>query len=215
MKQFDAVIFDVDGTLTSTNNLIFETFRFVAKKYLNKNLSNQEIISLFGPPEDVILKEWYGDKFEEVKDDYYSFYRKNHHMADLYPGIIDILKFLHQQKVLLSIYTGKGREAATITLKTLHVYDYFDLIITGDDVKEHKPAAEGILLFTDKYNLDKEKVLMIGDSIGDIKAARSAGVKIASVVWDSYGKDEVIEMGADYIFHTVEELKDFIHSTCS
>ena len=73
-QQFEGFIFDIDGTLTSTNELIFASFNHIAKKYLNKTFTDEEIISLFGPTEDVILKEWCGDKFEEAKEDYYNFY---------------------------------------------------------------------------------------------------------------------------------------------
>jgi len=210
MHNFDGIIFDVDGTLTSTNDLIFETFRYISRKYLNKNPSNDEIMSLFGPTEEVILKEWSGNNFETVKNDYFNFYSDNHYMAELYPGIKEILDFIKSKNVLLSIFTGKGREAASITLKKLDIFNYFDLIITGDDVIEHKPSAEGINKFIDKFNLAKEKVLMIGDAPSDIKAARSAGVKIATVVWDSYVKKEVINLGSDYIFREVNDLKGFL-----
>ena len=212
MQNFDGIIFDVDGTLTSTNELIFESFRYISQKYFNKNLTNEEIMSLFGPTEDVILKEWSGDKFEIVKDDYYNFYSNNHHMADLYPGIREILSFIKSKNILLSIFTGKGREAATITLKKLEVFEFFDLIISGDDVVKHKPSAEGINKFLEKFGLKKERVLMIGDSPSDVKAARSAGVKIASVIWDSYVKDEVLHLGSDYIFREVSELKKFLEN---
>jgi len=212
MHNFDGIIFDVDGTLTSTNDLIFESFRYISQKYFNKNLTNEEIMSLFGPTENVILREWSGDKFETVKNDYYNFYSDNHHMAELYPGIKEILSFIKSKNVLLAIFTGKGREAASITLKKLDVFDYFNLIITGDDVIEHKPSSEGINKFLEKFNLSKEKVLMIGDAPSDIKAARSAGVKIASVVWDNYVKKEVLNLGSDYIFREVDELKEFLKS---
>ena len=210
MKKFDGIIFDIDGTLTSTNELIFASFNHIAKKYLNKTFSNEEITRLFGPPEDVILKQFCGERFEEGKKDYYDFYTENHHMADLYPGIVNVLKDLKTKNIPLSIYTGKGREAATITLKKLEIFDNFDLIITGDDVKEHKPSPEGINIFIEKFNLNRDRALMIGDSVGDVKAAHSAGVKIASVLWDSYAKDRVITMKADYIFHTVDELEKFL-----
>jgi HAD superfamily hydrolase (TIGR01509 family) len=212
MKNFDGIIFDIDGTLTSTNELIYASFNHIAKKYLNKTFSNEEIAGFFGPPEDVIIKDFCGDRFGEGKKDYYSFYTKNHNMADLYPGIINILKDLKKKNVYLSIYTGKGKEAATITLKKLEIFDYFNLIITGDDVKEHKPSPEGINIFIEKFNLNRNRVLMIGDSTGDVKAARHAEVKIASVVWDSYAKEKVIKMNADYIFHTVDELKEFLEN---
>ncbi len=83
-------------------------------------------------------------------------------------------------------------------------------MITGDEVKEHKPSPEGIELFINKFNLPKEKVLMIGDAPSDIKAARAAGVEIASVLWDSYSKEQVIKLNSDYFFHSVSELTAFI-----
>ena len=110
---------------------------------------------------------------------------------------------------MLSIYTGKGREASLITLKKLEIYDFFDLIITGSDVKDHKPSPEGIEIFLDKYSLDKEKVLMVGDAPADIKAARAAGIQAASVVWDSYAYEKVLSMESDFVFHSVKELKTF------
>ena len=210
MEKFAGIIFDIDGTLTSTNELIFATFNHIAEKYLNKHFTDQEITKMFGPTEDVILKQWCPDNYEEARKDYYDFYEKNHSMADLYPGIIEILDILKKKNILLSIYTGKGRDASIITLKKLKIYDYFDLIITGDEVKEHKPSPEGITLFLEEFNLPKVKVLMVGDAPSDIRASRTAGVKIASVIWDSYSKDEVLKLNPDYLFNSVAELKEFL-----
>lgn len=210
MKNFEGIIFDIDGTLTSTNDLIFASFNYVMGKYLNKTLTNNEIISLFGPTEDVILEEWTGTDYPRARQDYYDFYRENHDMADLYPGILEILTFIKSKRIPLSIFTGKGKEATVITLKKLRVYDYFDMIITGDDVNEHKPSPEGILKFIEKYKLNPGKVLMIGDSPSDIKASRASGVKIASVLWDSYSKEKVTKMKSDYVFNTVSELRVFL-----
>jgi len=209
MRKYDGIIFDIDGTLTSTNELIFSSFNHITQKYMNKTMTNEEIISLFGPTEDKIIEDWFGEKSEEVKNDYYNFYKTNHAMADIYPGIKELLHFIKEKNVLLSIYTGKGREASLITLKQLGIYNYFDLIITGSDVKEHKPSPEGIEIFLEKFSLQKEKVLMVGDAPADIKAARAAGVQIASVVWDSYAYDKVVTMKSDFVFHSVEELKKF------
>ncbi len=210
MHNFDGIIFDVDGTLTSTMELILESFRYISKKYFNKSLTDEEIISLFGPTEDVILKDWTGNNYEAVRKDYYDYYTKNHHIAGLYPGIEELLSYIKSKNILLSIFTGKGREAAAITLKKLGIYDYFDLMMTGDDVKEHKPSAEGINKFVEKYKLNKERVLMIGDSPVDVKAARAAGVKVASVIWDDYAKKTKDLLKADFLFHEVDELKKFI-----
>ncbi len=212
MNQFKGIIFDIDGTLTSTNKLIFASFNFITEKYLGKTFTDEEILRWFGPTEDVILKEFCGDNYEKAREEYYKFYSDNHarFMADIYPGMIEILDELKAQGILLSVYTGKGREAARITLKKLGIFDHFDLIITGDEVKEHKPSPEGIEIFLDMFKLDKNDVLMIGDAPSDIKAARAAGVKVASVLWDSLAKHHVLQMNSDYVFHTVAELKEFL-----
>jgi len=209
-KLFDGFIFDVDGTLTSTNQLIFDSFNFIAKKYLNRKFTDEEIVAMFGPTEDVILKKWCEDKFDEARIEYYKYYSDNHWKAKLYPGINDILDYLKNKKFPLGIFTGKGREATMITLKKLGVDHYFDLIVTGDDVANHKPSADGILKFVNHFKLKKERVLMIGDSVSDVKASKEAGIKVASALWDSYAHEKVKTLESDYYFYSVEELKEFL-----
>ncbi len=211
MRNFDAFIFDIDGTLTSTNELIFASFNHVAKKYLGKEFTNEEIISLFGPSEDVILKNWMKEHYEEARKDYLNFYANKHTtMASIYPGIKEIIQAIKSAGLPISIFTGKGKSTTEITLGFIEVYEYFDMIVTSDDVKNHKPSPEGINKFIDAFNLQRNRVLMIGDSPADILASKNAGIKIASVVWDSYAKDKVLSMESDYVFHTVSELKEFI-----
>lgn len=209
-KLFDGFIFDVDGTLTSTNQLIFDSFNFIAKKYLNRKFTDEEIVAMFGPTEDVILKKWCEDKFDEARIEYYKYYSDNHWKAKLYPGINDILDYLKNKKFPLGIFTGKGREATMITLKKLGVDHYFDLIVTGDDVANHKPSADGILKFVNHFKLKNERVLMIGDSVSDVKASKEAGIKVASALWDSYAHEKVKTLESDYYFYSVEELKEFL-----
>jgi len=211
VNKFKGIIFDIDGTLTSTNELIYASFNHITQKYMNKTMTPREIIALFGPTEDQIIEGWFNERHQEVKDVYYSFYENNLlQSADLYPGIRELLFELKSKGIILSIYTGKGRGAALITLDKLGVSHLFDMIVTGSDVKEHKPSAEGILVFLDKFNLQKDEVLMIGDAVADIKASRAAGVKVASVIWDSYAEEEVKKLGSDFLFESVEELNRFI-----
>ena len=209
-QQFEGFIFDIDGTLTATNELIFASFNHIAKKYLNRSFTDEEILSLFGPTEDVILKEWCGAKYEEAREVYYNFYSDNHQMAFVHEGMIEILDHLKSKGFPLGIFTGKGRQAALITLQKINAEEYFDLIVTGDDVTNHKPSAEGILKFVNQFRLSKQKVLMIGDSVGDVKASKEAGVKIASVLWDSHREEKVKTMQSDYYFNSVNELSEFL-----
>lgn len=211
LRNFDGFIFDVDGTLTSTNELIFSSFNHVTQKYLNRKVSSEEIIAMFGPTEDVILKKWMKKDYHEARKDYFDFYSSKHQsMAEIYPGMYDILQFIKSKNIPLSIYTGKGKDSAEITLKEIGVYHFFDMIVTGDDVKEFKPSREGVDMFIKAYNLDRNRVLMIGDAPADIIAAHSSGIKAASVLWDSYAKDKVLLMNSDYYFETVEDFKRFL-----
>ncbi len=214
MPKFSTFIFDVDGTLAHTNKLIFASFRHVAKKYLNKEVSDEEIISLFGPTEDVILKEWMNDNYATAREDYYNFYSNQHNiLANTFQGMDGILNSIKSSNKNLAIFTGKGRESTRITLEKIGYDNYFDLIISGDDVKNHKPAPDGILKILDHYKLNDDEVLMIGDSQHDVEASQSANVKIASVIWDSYAKEEVIKMNPDYVFHDITDFKIFIEDS--
>ena len=213
--MFDGVIFDIDGTLTSTNELIFSTFNHVSKKYINRTFTNEEIIGMFGPPEDDILKDLVNvEEFENARLDYYKYYEDNHkEMADAYPGIIDCVKYLKEKNIPLFIYTGKGRETTRITLEQIGLGNEFLEILSGDDVENHKPSPEAINTIVDKYNIEREKTLMIGDSVHDYLAAKDAGVKIASVVWDCYAKEKVTTLNSDYLFHSVKDFKEFLVNT--
>ncbi len=211
MQKFNGFIFDIDGTLTSTNRLIFDTFNFVAGKYLDRKYTDEEIIQFFGPTEDVILKELMKENYKAARKDYYDFYKKNHkRLADIYPGIKEILIQIKNAGKPLGIFTGKGRESSVISLKEIGVYDLFDLIVTGDDVKNHKPSPEGIFKFLNKYGLKPGEVLLIGDAPSDIKSAKEAGVKVASALWDSYAREKVLKMESDFRLYSVRELKALI-----
>ncbi len=208
--KFKGVIFDIDGTLTYTNQLIFDSFNHITVKYLDRAYSKEEIIALFGPTEDVIFKQLFPNKFEEVKKDYYEYYHQNHSIALLYDGIKELLIDLKKSECILGIYTGKGRTSSLITLNFLGVRELFDLIITGDDVENHKPSPEGIMKFMNEFKLMNNQVIMIGDAVSDIQAARDSGVEIASVIWDSYSAEKVKSLNPEKCFSTVEELRNFL-----
>ena len=143
---------------------------------------------------------------------YYIAYYKKHHkqLARLYPGILELLRFLKRHKVRCALFTGKGIHTTTVTMHAFALMPYFDYVVTGNDVVNHKPAPEGIEMILDHFSLRKEEVLMVGDSVGDVKAARKAGVKIAVVLWDSYTKEKVLQMKTDYAFNTVADFAMWI-----
>ena len=192
---------------------LFSNHSITLQKNIWITFTDEEIITLFGPTEDVILKEWCGENFESAKKDYYDYYKSHHNIAKLYPGIKELLDYLKTKDVLLAVFTGKGRQASLITLEELNIINYFDLIVTGDDVGNHKPSSEGIMKFVNEHNLKKDEVLMIGDSVADVLASKEAGIRIASALWDSYAAEKVKNLGSDYYFHSVAKLREFLVKT--
>jgi pyrophosphatase PpaX len=210
--KFKCVIFDMDGTLTDTNQLIFDSFNYIAMKYKAKTYSPAEIVAMFGPPEEGALLDVVGEeKIDQAMREYLIFYRRHHKdLARLHPGIRDLLRFLQKRKVHCALFTGKGIHTTTITMQSFALMPYFEYVVTGNDVVNHKPDPEGIEKILDHFSLRKDEVLMVGDSIGDVKAAREAGVKVAIVLWDSYSKEKVVHTKTNYAFHTVTEFSMWI-----
>lgn len=205
--RYKLFIFDIDGTLTSTNRLIFDSFNHIYDKYFGKILTPKEVIALFGPTEEEIINELFGEDAEEAIVEYFNYYEKNHGIAALHEGIAPLLDFLIEQGAHIAAFTGKGRRSAEITLKELGIFGKIGILISGDDVTKKKPSGEGINKILQFYNLKPEDAIMIGDSTADIKAAREAGVAVASVLWDCYSIDAVRGLNGEMLFNTVDELR--------
>ena len=205
----------MDGTLTQTNQLIYDSFNHVAEKYINKRLTPKEIVALFGPPEKEAVENMIGSShIDDAMREYYLFYREKHNeLASLYPGIKQLLEFVKKKGLLVCLFTGKGSRTTQISLEEFGIAKYFDMIVTGDDVEHFKPSGDGINRIMKRFSLRPEEVLMVGDSVADIKASRESGVRVAAVVWDSYSKETVIQTVADHLFHTVQEFRSWLEDS--
>jgi len=212
--ELSCVIFDIDGTLTQTHDLIFASFNHVAQKYLGRTFPPPEIVALFGPPEEGALSAMFGEhRVAAAMDELCAFYRAHHaDMANVHPGMENILQFLKGRGIRLAVFTGKGKRTTDITLEGLSLAHYFDLIVSGNDVTRHKPHPEGILKVLKNFSLRPEQVLMVGDSLSDVKASRAAGVRIASVLWDTHDHDRILQSGTDFVFYKTGELYDWFRT---
>jgi len=208
------VIFDMDGTLTQTNQLIYDAFNDIAVRFQGRTYSPEAITAMFGPPEEGALLTIAGEnRINEAMHEYLKFYRARHNdLARLYPGILDLLIWLKQRGVRLALFTGKGIHTTTITMEMFGLKPYFDFVVTGNDVVNHKPSSEGIRKIIDHFSLSPDDVLMVGDSPSDVKASHEAGVRIAAVLWDSYSKEKMLQLKTDYLFHDVAEFSSWLRS---
>ena len=212
MKHLECIVFDMDGTLTETSQLIYDSFNHIARMYTGKTYTIPEITAMFGPPEEgALLAIVNKEQIDEAMKEYLLFYRTHHnHLARLFPGIEEILKFIKERGKKLAIFTGKGIHTTTITLQEFSIEEHFDYIVTGNDVVKHKPSSEGLQKIMEHFGLKPNNVLMVGDSAVDAEAAHEAGIEIAAVVWDSYAKEKVLQMKTDYVFYNVGEFHDWL-----
>jgi len=210
--KLKCIVFDMDGTLTETGRLIFDSFNHIAERYQQRRYQDDEIIRMFGPPEEVALLHIVGEeKIDEAMDEYLRYYRGHHaERARLHRGMKEVLDLVGSRGCKRAIFTGKGIHTTRITLEELGIADLFDYIVTGNDVTNHKPSSEGIRKILGHFSLEPGEALMIGDAVSDVKAAHEAGVKIGVVLWDSYAKERVLAMQTDYVFRTVNELKQWL-----
>lgn len=213
MKHLKCIVFDMDGTLTQTNQLIYDSFNYIAQLYTGRTYSIPEITAMFGPPEEeALLSIVRPDQIDAVMKDYLSFYQTHHHhIARMYPGMENILSSIKEHGTRIALFTGKGMPTATITLREFRIEKYFDYVVTGNDVVKRKPSSEGLIKIMQHFALQPDEVLMVGDSDVDVKAAHEAGVKIAAVLWDSYAKEKVLKMKTDFVFHDTKEFQNWLN----
>ena len=203
----------MDGTLTQTNQLIYDSFNYIAQKYAERTYSIPEITAMFGPPEEeALLAIVPPEQIDSVMKDYLSFYRTHHNqLAQIYPGMENILSSIMERGKMLAIFTGKGTSTTKITLQEFHIEKYFDYVVTGNDVVKRKPSSEGLFKIMKHFALQPDEMLMVGDSVSDVKAAHEAGVKMAAVLWDSYAKEKVLQMKTDFVFNDTKEFQDWLN----
>lgn len=203
-----AILFDLDGTLVNTNQLIFNSFQQAFKELLkDRVLSNEEIIDCIGPTLEQTGEKYYPQDPSSFVKCYRHYYQINHdEMIEIFPGIIQMLESLKQLELRLVIVTSKKRDMTIKALQYLKIYDYFDLIISSDDINSPKPHPEPIETVMKYYGLTQDECLMVGDNSHDIECAHAAGVKSVAVGWAMRGADYLKKYHPTYIIDEANDL---------
>lgn len=188
--KFELVIFDLDGTLVDTSQLIFDSFNFIMRKYKSLELTPKEIMHYFGPPEEIAIKNILGsDDFDNVWRDYLDFYENHLSQTHLFSGIVELTTELRRAGTRLAIFTGKGSNTTELTLKYHGLMEIFDIIVTGSVVTNHKPNPEGVELALSRLGIESSRAVVVGDSLSDYKAASSAGTHFVAALYDGLAKN--------------------------
>jgi len=128
----------------------------------------------------------------------------------VYPGVSDALDYMQAVGYPLGCVTNKASSFTEILLKDLGLRDYFDLVISGDTLAKKKPDPLPLLHAARKLGARPTQSLMIGDSINDVRAARSAGFQVACVSYGyNHGRD-ISEAAPDLVVDSMLELTAYL-----
>ncbi len=184
MDNYSLVLFDLDGTLTDSHKLIFDSFNHVLRKYRSIEMTPEQILSYFGPTEEVCIKKMFGEEdFDAVWDDFLDYYRIHLDECTVFAGLKELLAELKSSGRLIGVFTAKGTSTTDLTLEYHGLKNLFDIVVTGSLVKNHKPDPEGVELALSRLNVLPENAVVVGDSPSDYKAAASAGTDFIAVLY--------------------------------
>ncbi len=205
----------MDGTLISTEAVIVRCINETSKKYLKRALPSGDAFWTLGPPARNIIKGFTnglpGKPVREAVDDYLLCYRNNFlDKATLFPGIPQLLQKLRASGNRLAIVTAEEKALMEFNLSTLGLKDYFDILVSRDDVLKPKPHPEGIRLALRTMRTNPEESMIIGDAATDMLAGKNAGLLTVLAKWaPQFQGGDLSKARPDYEFHTVEQLAKF------
>jgi len=183
--MIDTVIFDFDGTLADTNNLIINSFKHIYNKYHAGKWDEEYVLSTFGEPLVLTLKrDFSGFPYEEVLASYREYqvgrFEKE---VTLYDTVIETVKYLNNKNIKIGIATSRIKSSTLIALKNFDLDKYFQVVISAEDVVSHKPDKEPLIKAIRGLNSSSENTLYVGDSKFDMECAFNAEVTPVLVGW--------------------------------
>lgn len=208
-----AILFDLDGTLIDTNNLIIKSFKHTFKTHLDIEVDEKIIVNFFGEPLATSLKPYDEENVDKMIKIYREFNEKNHDVLTKgFIGIEEALKELKSLGIKLAIVTSKRRLLAERGLDLFNIKQYFNFIVTPEDTKLHKPNGEPVLKACELLKVVPTETIMVGDSHNDILCGKNAGSKTCLVEYTILAMEELSKYNPDYIIKDLKELVTIIHN---
>jgi len=215
MKNFDVLLFDLDGTLTDSAEGIMNCAEHALNAMGIVEPDRNKLLRFIGPPLVDSFMDFYGmDRDDAMKA--VAAYRERYPVKGIfenrvYEGIPEALELLKNGGKRLAVATSKPEVFA------LRILDYFDIakyfeVVTGAELSGERNAKSEVIAECLKRlgNPDRETVLMIGDRKHDVEGAKLCGVACAGVKFGYAEENELENAGAEYVFDTPLQLADAI-----
>lgn len=209
MKKLDTILFDLDGTLIDTNDIIVRSFRATFDRHFpNVEVTDADIHSFIGPTLHQTFGKYTKDPFliQDMIDSYREFYVDFEiGNFNIYPDVLKVVTDLKKKGYNLGILTSKFKEAAWPSFTHYGLENIFDSFTGLDHVEEPKPHRNAVDTALANFP-DHGLAIMIGDNQGDILAGRNAGIYSAGVAWSLKGEAHLNEVEPDFMLQDMNDI---------
>jgi HAD superfamily hydrolase (TIGR01549 family) len=215
--QVEAVIFDLDGTLTHFN-LDYKTLRSEARSYLIRmgvptslvNV-NENIFEMLKKAE-IFLKnnckslETFADVRNQVLVIAEKYEMEAASTTNLQVGVVETLKELKQMNLKIGLCTTNSEKAANYILKRFKIQDFFQVVVPRDKVKYVKPSIEHFEAALKTLGVNPQSAVIVGDSIVDMQSAKETKAIAVGLPTGMSTLDQLKNNGANYIITGLNDL---------
>ena len=210
MAKTDTVLFDFDGTVMNTNDVIIASWQHTFRTIDGKEREVSEIARTFGEPIVKTMKRLFPQVPVEESLKIYRSYQYDYFddLVTLFPGMKELLVKLRKTGYKTGLVTSRMRNTTYKGLEKFELTGLFVAVVTCDDTKVHKPDPEPVFIALEKLGTKPEKTVMLGDTMYDIMCANNAGVTSVLVGWAIAPTEEEIkgETGPDFIMKDAADL---------
>ncbi len=210
-ESITTILFDLDGTLVDSQEGIIKT-QYELMQQKGYNIEMNTIRKLFGKPLEVCLATFAPEKSEdEIWDlvkEFREMYAKNHlQIIQLLPNAKEILEELKKKGYSLGIASTKLKKFIMEAINHFEIADYFEVVVSGYEVENHKPAPDLILETAKQMKVDPKDCVYIGDSPTDIIAGREAGCLTIAVLTGANNLEKMSRENPDFVIADLTFLK--------
>jgi len=208
---YEAVVFDLDGTIVDSVELITVSFQHAVREVLGIELTAEESIAHVGRPLLEQMTIFSPEHADELVTTYREFNHRVHdRMLTLYDGILHLLDSLQTAGVKMGLVTSKSRYTTQMAFDLTGIESYFDAVVCADESPRNKPFGDPILLCLERLGVAPVRAAYVGDSPADIQAAHAAGVEAIGVAWGVFPVDTLVAEKPGRLVHTVSELMEVL-----
>ncbi|MCT4619763.1 MAG: pyrophosphatase PpaX [Marinisporobacter sp.] len=208
------ILFDLDGTLLDTNELIIQSFQHTYKTHLEREVPREKIIKSFGEILKITLDRECPECSDEALDTYRGFQNLNFEkFITIHTGVKEVVEGLYKKGYKLGVVTSRLNESARRGLKLFDLEKYFSCIVGANNTDKHKPDPAPVLMALKELNSHPKEAMMVGDSPFDVLCGKNAGVISVAVSWSALPKEMYLKHEPDYVVDSMEELIKIIEES--